>query len=99
LFDGHIFSNLKNKVFIGGGILIDGLHRIDLNPTFELSYLLMHVDSGIKMSKIDKNSSKLWHKRLGHLSIERIKRLMNDEILNTFDFTNFNTCVDCIKGK
>ena len=24
---------------------------------------------------------------------------MNDGVLNTLDFTNFDTCVDCIKGK
>jgi hypothetical protein len=37
--------------------------------------------------------------RLGHISIERIKRLVNDEVLKIIDFTNFGTCVDCIKGK
>ena len=28
-----------------------------------------------------------------------IKRLVNDRVLNILDFTNFDTCVDCIKGK
>ena len=46
-----------------------------------------------------KKSSKLWHKRLEHISIERIKRLVNDGVLKTFDFTNFSNYVDCIKGK
>jgi len=41
----------------------------------------------------------LWHHRLGHISIERIKRLVKDRVLNTLDFTDFKTCVDCIKGK
>jgi hypothetical protein len=36
---------------------------------------------------------------LGHISIERIKRLVSDGVLQTLDFTNFGTCVDCIKGK
>lgn len=39
----------------------------------------------------------LWHRRLGHISIERIKRLVNDGILNTLNFTNFKTCVGCTK--
>ena len=34
-----------------------------------------------------------------NISIERIKRLVNDRVLNTLNFTNFDTCVDCIKGK
>ncbi|KAL4383566.1 hypothetical protein GQ457_15G010160 [Hibiscus cannabinus] len=48
---------------------------------------------------INEDSSTLWHRRLGHISIERIKRLVNDGVLNTLDFTDFDTCVDCIKGK
>ncbi|WJZ87796.1 hypothetical protein VitviT2T_007148 [Vitis vinifera] len=38
-------------------------------------------------------------KLTGHISIDRIKRLINDGVLSTLDFTNFETCVDCIKGK
>jgi hypothetical protein len=35
---------------------------------------------------------------LGHISVDRIKRLINDGVLKTLDLSNFNTCVDCIKG-
>jgi HD superfamily phosphohydrolase YqeK len=59
----------------------------------------MLVDYGIKMSKIDENSSKLWHRRLGRISIKRVKRLMNDKVLSNLDFTHFSICVDCIKEK
>ncbi|RVW90040.1 Retrovirus-related Pol polyprotein from transposon TNT 1-94 [Vitis vinifera] len=45
------------------------------------------------------NSSMLWHWRLGHISIQRIKRLVNDGVPSILDFTDFHTCVDCIKGK
>ena len=31
--------------------------------------------------------------------MQRIKILVNDGVLNTLDFTNFDTCVDCIKEK
>ncbi|KAL0334045.1 UNVERIFIED_CONTAM: hypothetical protein Sangu_1560700 [Sesamum angustifolium] len=41
----------------------------------------------------------VWHRRLGHISIERIRKLVNDGVLNTLNFTDFDTCVDCIKGK
>lgn len=41
----------------------------------------------------------LWHKRLGHICTERIKWLVKEEILKDLDFTNFGTCVECIKGK
>ena len=41
----------------------------------------------------------LWHRRLGHISIEIIKKLVNDGVLSTLDFADFETCVNCIKGK
>ena len=48
---------------------------------------------------MNKNSSILWHQRLRHISIDIIKRLVNDRVLSTLNFTDFDTCVDCIKGK
>ena len=41
----------------------------------------------------------LWHRRLGHISIERMKKSVNDRVLSTLDFADFETCVNCIKGK
>ena len=37
--------------------------------------------------------------RLGHISIDRIKILVKDGVLSTLDYTDLETCVDCIKGK
>ena len=48
---------------------------------------------------MDEKSSILWHKRLGHISRQRRERLIKDEILPDLDFSYFDTCVDCIKGK
>ena len=31
----------------------------------------------------------LWHRRLGHIPIERMKKLVNDGVLSTLDFANF----------
>ena len=59
----------------------------------------MHVHARTKRCVINEYSSKLWHRRLGHISIERIKRLVNEGVLDTLDVTYFDTCVDCIKGK
>ena len=41
----------------------------------------------------------LWHRRLGHISIERMKKLVNDGVLSTSDFADFETCVNFMKGK
>ena len=45
------------------------------------------------------HSSSLWHRRLGHIFIERLKGLVKDGVIQTLDFTDFGTCLGCIKRK
>ena len=63
------------------------------------AYNPLSLTVGIKKSVINKESSLLWHRRLGHISIQGIKILVNEGVLSSLDFTNFETCLDCIKGK
>ncbi|KAF8405032.1 hypothetical protein HHK36_009928 [Tetracentron sinense] len=41
----------------------------------------------------------LWHRRLGHLSKKRLESLVKSEVLEPLDFSDFETYIDCIKGK
>ena len=41
----------------------------------------------------------LWHRHLGHISNQRIQRLMSEGILDSLDFSDFQVCIECIKGK
>ena len=59
----------------------------------------MYVQASIKRCVMNENSFILWHRRLRHISIDRIKRLVNNGVLSTLDFTDFDTRVDWIKGK
>ena len=72
----------------------NGLFSINLRYN---AVLQTHI--GNKWCIMNEDSSILWHQRLGHISIDRIKRLVNEKVLNTLDFANFDTCIDCIKGK
>jgi hypothetical protein len=99
LFISSTFSIFKGENIIGGGIKIDDLFKIDLDSNFENNNLSLHTNVGTERSLMNKNSALLWYRRLGHISIERIKILVNDGVFKTLDFTNFGTCVDCIKGK
>ena len=92
---GFSLSN-KSKV-IGYGTLSDGPFHIQLQNDF--IYNSMHVTIGLKRCVMNEESSMLWHWRLGHISIVRIKKLVNDGVLSTLDFADFETCVNCIKGK
>jgi hypothetical protein len=59
----------------------------------------------------DEFSSMLWHRHLGHITTDRMERLTRNGILDSLDFSyfqsildslgfsNFHTCVDCVKGK
>jgi hypothetical protein len=102
IFFGPSFVKLYlNDTLISNGTLNDGLFKLDLDTSFKSSLLSLHDKNhyGLKRDILNKNSSMLWHRRLGHISIRRIKRLVNDGILPTLDFTDFETCIDCIKGK
>ena len=61
--------------------------------------LTLHHNVGTKHSLVNERSAFLWHKRLGHISRERMERLIKNEILPYLDFMDLNICVGCIKGK
>ena len=92
---GFSISN-KSKV-IGYGAMSDALFHIQLHN--DVTYNSMYVTVGLKRCVMNEESSILWHRRLGHISIERIKKLVNDGVLSILDFVDFETCVNCIKGK
>jgi hypothetical protein len=64
LFINSTFSIFKSENFIGGGIKIDGLFKIDLDPNFENNNLSLHINVGTKWSLMNENSILLWHRRL-----------------------------------
>ena len=96
-FSDSSFSLSNKSKVIGYGTLSDGLFHIQLQNDF--TYNSMHVTVGLKKCVMNEESSMLWHRRLGHISIERIKKLVNDGVLSTLDFADFETCVHFIKGK
>ena len=63
------------------------------------SLLALHHNVGTKRGLVNETSDYLWHKRLGHISKARIERLEKNKILPDLNFTYFDICVDCIKGK
>ena len=95
-FQDNVFNLFYESNHIGTSILADGLYKISLHN--EATNNSLHVHIGTKKCNINKDSSMLWHRRLGHISIDRIKRLVKDGVLSTLDYTDLETCVDCIKG-
>ena len=96
-----LFGNDKtgfylNSNLVGTGSLIDKLYMLE---TVALDIEVLHsVAKGTKR-KLNEDSAILWHKRLGHISKQRIQRLIDERILKSIDLTNFQVCIECIKGK
>ena len=93
------FSISLNSNVIGTGSLFvhDNLYLLDTVASFnETLYTSIH---GTKRKLTNKDSIMLWHKRLGHISKQRIQRLVSNEILDSLDMTYFQVCMERIKGK
>ena len=61
--------------------------------------MTLHHNVSTKRGLVNECSAYLWHKHLGHISKERLERLVKNEILSNLDFTDLNVYVDCIKRK
>ncbi|XP_075099082.1 uncharacterized protein LOC142175970 [Nicotiana tabacum] len=102
--DGYSFQQnngiikiLNDSHVVADAFLSDGLYRLNvLNETFSAMYV---ENIAHKRPVKSKPSYLLWHRRLGHISKERIERLVKENILHVLDPKDFETCVDYVKGK
>ena len=98
-FGNGCFNLFKHNHLIGIGVLCDDLYKLKLDGLYAETVLTLHHDVGTRHSLVNEWSAFLWHKRLGHISRERMERLIKNEILPYLDFMDLNICVGCIKGK
>ena len=94
-----VFYLYRHTYYYGSCTLCDGLYRLNLNVNFTNSLFNVEHVSNSKGNVQNENSAFLWHQRLGHISKERMMRLVKNEILPQLDFGDWDVCVDCIKGK
>jgi len=103
-FENNELKLYHNSKFVGSELLCDNLYKLCLDSSFCESLLSMNITSvnhkrGVKRNRDVGNSSKLWHRRLGHISRDRMQRLIRNEILPALDFSDFDNCVECVKEK
>ena len=91
----------QDSLLISTRVLCGNLYRLEFFFSLPSIYATLYVNtvSSTKCLRLNEKSSTLWHTRLSHISRQRIKRLIKDEILLDLNFTYFDTCVDYIKGK
>ncbi|KAL6329562.1 hypothetical protein AAG906_022139 [Vitis piasezkii] len=98
-FGNNKFTLSINSNVVGTGLLnvYDNLYLLETVSSYNET---LHVESRGTKRKLNKdNSASLWHKRLGHISKSRVERLVSNGILDSLDFSDFDICVECIKGK
>src|SRR6266699_1755735 len=100
--DGYSFKSENN----GCSIYMDDIfygHAPEMNGLF-----LLNLDSNdthvhnINAKRFKSNNDDdvyLWHCRLGHIGIKRMKKLHSDGLLKSLDYESFETCEPCLMGK
>ena len=53
-----------------------------------------------KRCKVNNDSATyLWHCRLGHIGVKRMKKLLADGFLESLDYESIDACEPCLMGK
>ena len=82
----NCYSVYMNKTFCSHTPEVNGLLNLDRSDTH-----IHNIDA--KICKVDNDSATyLWHCRLGHISVKRMKQLHADGFLKSLDYESFDTC-------
>ena len=82
-----------NKTLYGHTPNADGLLNLNRNDTH-----IHNIDA--KRCKVDNDSaSYLWHRRLGHIGVKRMRKLHVDGLLESLDYESLGACEPCLMGK
>src|SRR3954466_10283713 len=100
--DGYTFKSENNgcsiymsNIFYGHAPLKSGLFLMNLDSS---DTHIHNVEA--KRCRVDNESATyLWHCRLGHIGIKRMKKLHTDGLLESLDYESLGTCEPCLMGK
>ena len=93
----NVISIFLNSNKVGCCHMSNGLYILSLSPNdIYVAYTAEKVVSKRPLPK--EESYALWHKRLGHISKDRVERLIKTNILPALK-NDLEICVDCCRGK
>ena len=82
----NCYSVYMNKTFYGRTSNVNGLLNLDRSDTH-----IHNIDA--KRCKVGNDSvTYLWHCRLGHIGLKRMKKLHADRLLESLDYELFDAC-------
>ena len=79
----------RNETFIGKGYVCEGLFKLNV------SYRINEISSRV----FNVESCDVWHGRLGHISLGKVKRLMNLDLIPKTQVNVKRKCETCVQGK
>ncbi|KAL0463011.1 UNVERIFIED_CONTAM: hypothetical protein Slati_0188700 [Sesamum latifolium] len=91
LIDKKCFYLVHDDVYHILGTLVNGLYIL------QQSNLIMTAQHKRKVDTHE--NAQIWHARLGHISKDRIRRLVDSKSLEIDDLDHLPTCESCLKGK
>nr|GEV56620.1 hypothetical protein [Tanacetum cinerariifolium] len=95
--DNNVISVSKNNLVYFMAVPRDGIYEIDMSYSNTNDSSMYAITN--KRSKLNLDSSLLWHCRLGHISKKRIEKLQHDGLLNSIDIESLGKCVSYMSGK
>ena len=83
-----------SNILYGHAPLKSGLFLLNLDSSDT------HIHSvETKRCRVDNDSATyLWHCRLGHIGVKRMKKLHTDGLLESLDYESLGTCEPCLMG-
>src|SRR5918994_1069260 len=87
------YSVYMNKTFCGHTPKVNGLLNLDCSDTH-----IHNIEA--KRCKVNNDSATyLWHCRLGHIGVKRMKKLHTGGLLESHDYESLDACEPCLMGK
>jgi len=91
-FGNDCFSLYKCTCIVAFSTLYDGLYKLNLDNLYAETLMTLHHNVDTKHILVNESSAYLWHKRLRHISKERVHRSIKNDILSNLGFTDLNVC-------
>ena len=89
--ENNCCSVYMNKTFYGVTSNVNGLLSLNHSDTH-------NIDA--KRCKVNNDSATyLWHCRLGHIGVKRMKKIHVDGLLESLDYVSVDACEPCLMGK
>ncbi|KAM1321329.1 hypothetical protein PS2_014022 [Malus domestica] len=104
LRDGHsvLFDKMSCTLYLNGriishGNMIEGLFHLETNSGLHC------IESGNtskpKRAREGVNQEKMWHLKLGHVNLDKIRKMSKDGYIHPLGNDQMGTCECCLKGK